>query len=48
MKFEEHKTIFDRGAPERRSFAQRVDDTSDDLLAAIPDALLRVETPRLP
>ena len=48
MKFEEHKTIFDRGAPERRAFAQRVDDTSDDLLADIPDGLLRVETPRLP
>ena len=48
MKFEEHKTIFDRGAPERRAFAQRVDDTSDDLLADIPDGLLRVESPRLP
>ena len=48
MKFEEHKTIFDRGAPERRAFAQRVDDTSDDLLADIPDGLLRVELPRLP
>ena len=48
MKFEEHKTIFDRGAPERRAFAQRVDDTSDDLLADIPEGLLRVESPRLP
>ena len=48
MKFEEHKTIFDRGAPERRAFAQRVDDSSDDLLADIPDGLLRVESPRLP
>ena len=48
MKFEEHKTIFDRGAPKRRAFAQRVDDTSDDLLADIPDGLLRVESPRLP
>ena len=48
MKFQEHKTIFDRGAPERRAFAQRVDDTSDDLLADIPDGLLRVESPRLP
>tara|TARA_B100000401_G_scaffold414615_1_gene335618 strand:+ start:219 stop:1706 length:1488 start_codon:yes stop_codon:yes gene_type:complete len=48
VKFEEHKTIFDRGAPERRAFAQRVDDTSDDLLADIPDGLLRVESPRLP
>ena len=48
MKFEEHKTIFDRGAPERRAFAQRVDDTPDELLADIPDGLLRVESPRLP
>ncbi len=48
MKFEEHRTIFDRGAPERRAFAQRVDDTSDDLLADIPNGLLRVEPPRLP
>ena len=48
MKFEEHKTIFDRGAPERRAFAQRVDDASDDLLANIPEGLLRVESPRLP
>ena len=48
MKFEEHKTIFDRGAPERRAFAQRVDDTSDDMLADIPKGLLRGESPRLP
>jgi len=48
VKFEEHKTIFDRGAPERRAFAQRVDDTSDDMLADIPKGLLRGESPRLP
>jgi len=48
VKFEEHKTIFDRGAPERRAFAQRVDGTSDDLLADIPKGLLRVESPLLP
>ena len=48
MKFEEHKTIFDRGTHERRAFAQRVDNTSDDLLIDIPDGLLRVESPRLP
>ena len=48
MKFKEHKTIFDRGAPERRAYAQRVDNTSEDLLSDIPDGLLRVEPPRLP
>ena len=48
MKFKEHKTIFDRGASERRAYAQRVDNTSGDLLSDIPDGLLRVEPPRLP
>ena len=48
MKYKEHKTIFDRGEPERRDYAQRVDNTSTDLLSDIPDHLLRTKSPQLP
>ena len=48
MNYKEHKTIFDRGEPERRDYAQRVDNTSTDLLSDIPDHLLRTKSPQLP
>ena len=42
------RTIFEIGRQNRRASAQRVDGTSDQSLADLPQCLLRTEAPKLP